>query len=71
MRKTQITPWGLIVPRFERISDEPVAFIYAIGGRRAYYAEKRGDSYILLLNGREKSFHDRVSMTRWVKTHLV
>ena len=70
MNTIQQTPWGTIVPWVERVNGPLVGLLYMIGGRMII-AEKRGDNYALLLNGREKSFPDRTTMTRWVKAHLV
>ena len=70
MNNMQVTPWGRIVPWVERVDGPLVGLLYMIGGRMIV-AEKRGESFALLLNGREKNFPERTSMTRWVKTHLV
>ena len=70
MNNMQKTPWGVIVPRVERANGPLVGLLYMIGGRMIV-AEKRGDNFALLLNGREKNFPERTTMTRWVKTHLV
>lgn len=70
MNNMQVTPWGTIVPWVERANGPLVGLLYMIGGRMII-AEKRGESFALLLNGREKIFPERVTMTRWVKTHLV
>lgn len=70
MNNMQVTPWGTIVPWVERADGPLVGLLYMIGGRMIV-AEKRGESFALLLNGREKTFPERTSMTRWVKAHLV
>lgn len=70
MNNMQVTPWGTIVPWVERADGPLVGLLYVIGGRMIV-AEKRGESFALLLNGREKTFPERTSMTRWVKSHLV
>lgn len=70
MNNMQVTPWGTIVPWVERANGPLVGLLYMIGGRMIV-AEKRGESFALLLNGREKTFPERTSMTRWVKSHLV
>lgn len=58
------------MPWVERAGGPLVGLLYMIGGRMII-SEKRGDNYALLLNGRERVFPDRTSMTRWVKSHLV
>ena len=70
MNTMQVTPWGRIVPWVERANGPLVGLLYMIRGRMII-AEKRGDGFALLLNGREKIFPERVTMTKWVKTHLV
>lgn len=70
MNKIQVSPWGTIVPWVERANGPLVGLLYMIRGRMTI-AEKRGDGFALLLNGREKTFPERTSMTRWVKAHLV
>jgi len=70
MNTIQQTPWGMIVPWVERADGPLVGLLYMIGGRMII-AEKRGESFALLLNGKERFFPDRTSMTKWVKTHLV
>lgn len=70
MNNMQVTPWGTIVPWVERVDGPLVGLVYMISGRMIL-AERRGDNYALLLNGREKIFPKRTTMTKWVKTHLV
>ena len=70
MNAIQQTPWGTIVPWVERVDGPLVGLVYMISGRMIL-AELREDNYALRLNGREKIFPDRTSMTRWVKAHLV
>ena len=65
MNKIQVSPWGTIVPWVER------GVVYHLADNRLYIAEVRNGTFVLLLNGREKSFPDRTTMTRWVKAHLV
>lgn len=71
MNKIQIAPWGRIVPRFERAGGPVVGVLYHMSDGRLFISEARSGSYALQLNGRERIFPDRTSMTRWVKAHLV
>lgn len=71
MNKIQFSPWGTIVPWVERSGGPLVGWIYCLNDGRVLIAEVRSGFCALSLNGREKSFPDRTSMTRWVKSHLV
>ena len=70
MNNSQIAPWGAIVPWVERAGEPSKGVLYLVGSR-FYIAEYRNGALVLTLNGRERSFPDRTSLTRWVKTHLV
>ena len=70
MNAIQQTPWGTIVPWVER-AGELVGVVYHLADNRLYIAIVRNGTFVLLLNGREKTFPERTSMTRWVKMHLV
>ena len=63
--------WGIVMHFYEDAGDRYEGVTYLLPGKQVYAKFLNGGFVYRPLNGKERVFPDRTSMTRWVKSHLV